>query len=482
MSDRRSILKHSFNYLLANVATKALAFVAIPVYTRLLSVEEYGIVNVFISLIGIVSVLLTLNTEVAINRFYFDSKNEDEFKEFVGTTLRVNLTICIITSLVFILCSGWISNLLGISRLLVLSLIPVSLYSVSNNIFQQIYNPQLKSRKIAVVTSVQQYLAFGFSILIICLFKSEKYYGYVLGMILAMILTGSYMWKQISKYYKSCFRREFVKYILSYSLPFVLYSLSNVILTGFSRIFLGGGSGYALAGAYGLATNLAVMVDMIIMITHSAWNPYYYRYMNNKDYNSIDDDYKIIWRITLVAAIALSLFGTELGLILSKKEFLEALYVLPILALGYSFHQWAYVYIRNTSYSKKTIWNALCVLLSGIVNVVLNVILIPSYNYFGAALATMISYVALAVFCMTANQLFIKCYTPSVRVFIVPLLISLPFFFFSITLYEEQPSFAVGRFIIKLIILFVFSTLMMYQYRNKLKSMVSMIANRKGIS
>ena len=49
MSGFREILKHSGNYLIANLATRALAFISIPVYTRLLSTEDYGITAVFLA-------------------------------------------------------------------------------------------------------------------------------------------------------------------------------------------------------------------------------------------------------------------------------------------------------------------------------------------------------------------------------------------------------------------------------------------------
>ena len=53
MSDFKALAKHSTNYLFATMATKALVFISIPVYTRLLSVYEYGIINVFMSTVGI---------------------------------------------------------------------------------------------------------------------------------------------------------------------------------------------------------------------------------------------------------------------------------------------------------------------------------------------------------------------------------------------------------------------------------------------
>ena len=139
MSDHKALLKHSRNYLIANIATKALLFISIPVYTRLLSVEEYGIINVFMSTIEVATVLLTMNTEVAISRYYYDSEDINEYKRFVGSS--VNLTICvmIVTSSVFLILLKPISLLLSFNVILTISILPVALYNFINSIFGQIY-------------------------------------------------------------------------------------------------------------------------------------------------------------------------------------------------------------------------------------------------------------------------------------------------------------------------------------------------------
>lgn len=147
MSDVRALLKHSLNYLFAQVATKALAFISIPVYTRILSVEEFGVVQVFLATVGIASVLLTLNTEVGISRYYYDRKSDDDFKEFVGTTIIIMSSVMVGMSLVGILLLPWLSNELSFSYLLTLALLPVAIYNVSNSVFTQIYSVLLESKK-----------------------------------------------------------------------------------------------------------------------------------------------------------------------------------------------------------------------------------------------------------------------------------------------------------------------------------------------
>ena len=106
MSDFKALAKHSTNYLFAIMATKALAFISIPVYTRLLSVYEYGIINVFMSTVGIVQVLLTLNTEVAISRYYYDAKNEQDFKEFCSTSIKISSGVWLLMSLIMVMLNS----------------------------------------------------------------------------------------------------------------------------------------------------------------------------------------------------------------------------------------------------------------------------------------------------------------------------------------------------------------------------------------
>ena len=168
MSDYKALLKHSGNYFFAMLATKALDLMAIPVYTYLLTVEEYGIYSIFISTVGIATVVLPLNSEVAISRYYFDAKDPKDFKQFVGTSVRLTFVIFMLMVLLMIVFVNQLSEYQEFEVLLMLSVIPVSLYKIVNNIFQQIYQPLLQSRKIAIVSSVQAYLAFALSV--ICIF------------------------------------------------------------------------------------------------------------------------------------------------------------------------------------------------------------------------------------------------------------------------------------------------------------------------
>ena len=428
MSDFKALAKHSANYVAATSANKALAFISIPVYTRLLTVAEYGVMQVFLSTIGIVHVLLTLDAEVAVSRYFFDKKNEQDFKEFVSTTVKVTLRIWCVMTVIMLLCIPWLAKELSFSYLLTAAIIPVASYQSINSIFTQIYQPLLQSRKVAIVTSIQVYLAFGLSVVYILLLNHDKYYGYVLGTITAMLLLSVYLINQIKPYYvKSRINKEHVKYILKYCLPYIPYTLSGLILSQFGKIVMNNYGGFEVAGVYSFTANIGALMLIVLSVTDSAWSPYYLRYMTDKDYKSVEKDYNLIWRVTLICGLGLSLFGKELGIILGKPEYLGCLYILPILVVGYIFYQWSYVYLRGVGFAKRMIWNAVAVLIAGVCNILLNVVLVKQYAEVGIATSFAVSYLVMLLVSHVINKFVIKLYTPKVTKFLIPFMVTLPF-------------------------------------------------------
>lgn len=476
MSNYRDLIRHSGNYLLATIATKALAFISIPVYTYLMTVEEYGVFNVFYSTTGIAALILTLNTEVAIGRYFYDAKGEDDFKRFVGTSVRLCFSIFILLSILLIIVSKPLSVFLKFDYWLTIAIIPIGLYSVLNSVFIQIYQPLMKSRKIAIVSSVQAYLAFGLSVITILLLKEKRYYGQVIGTIFSMFIVANYSLRQIKPYYYSCFDTKYIKYILSYSLPNLPYALSSIIVVQFGKLILGQQRGFESAGLYSFASNIAALMLIVIFVTHSAWNPFYFRYMNEKDYKSIDDDYDLIWRVTLIVAIFLSYFGFEIGSVLGRPEYIHQLYLIPILAVGYCFYQWAYVFMRNVGYEKRMVWNAVIVISSGVSNIVLNSILLKLFGVIGIAISFSLSYFIMLALGWLVNKIVLNTYTPSMINFFKPFFLCLLFLVYPTLCPSTEISFV--SFVLKIIIFTMVSILLMYRWRNKVKSLLSIIKSR----
>ncbi|WP_298064283.1 oligosaccharide flippase family protein [uncultured Rikenella sp.] len=396
MSGFREILKHSGNYLIANLATRALAFISIPVYTRLLSTEDYGITAVFLATTGILNSLIALNFDASTSRYYYDKTTEEDFKTFVGTSILISVMVIGVTSSLICIFAPQMSVWTQLPIAVVYLLVPMAILNVVCSTFVQIYQPRKWSKPVALSSLTRVYLGFAFSITLILLLPSEKYLGQIWGQILAGTVMSIYWTKKIAPFVVWRFERRHLRYIFHYSIPLIPYALSGVIIEQFGKLTVASNDGMSQAGFYTLAISIASLTAIVTEITHMAWYPYYMEYMKSGNYEQHDCDLVRIFKLTCIAAMFFSCFGREIGLILAKKNFTSALNLVPILTIGYVCHQLSYAYMRNISFVLKTGYMSVIVISSGCANVLLNSIMIPRWGTLGAAIAVALSYVLMA--------------------------------------------------------------------------------------
>ncbi|MHA2174303.1 MAG: oligosaccharide flippase family protein [Candidatus Hodarchaeales archaeon] len=383
-------LIHSQNYFLARIVTVGLAFLSLPVFTRLFTQEDYGIVSVYNAYAGIVVILLTANIHASVGRYYFEKTTD--FDEFLGTTLIFTCITFIINTLVFLLFINQFASLLNLPGLLPILLIFSSLFSTFNLIYFQIIQAQQKSLEAALVSILSGAFSLGLALLFVLLLKENRYLGQIWAYLIIGFGFSLYFLFRILSMTKFAFKKEHVRYIVNFSVPLIPYYLSSTILAFFDRIMINNTVNPAAAGVYSLGYNIAMLLSIVITATQTALMPDYYEFLNTKQYPRIDALIKKVFSLITLAALGLILFTEEIVKILVDEKFHEGQVVVPIVVFGYIFYGMFTVYGRYIGYVKKTIYSSLVLILSGLSNIVLNVILIPLYGYIAAAYSTAISY------------------------------------------------------------------------------------------
>lgn len=404
-------LSHFKNYFSSEVALKAISFVSIPIMTRLLSPSDYGVINLFMSYLSIFGVIFTLNVYVAVGRYYYE--NSDDFKQFLGTLLSILLVITIISSTLLIIFANQIASLLKLPKHLIYFFVPLIVFSVVTSIFTQIFQPLKKSGIIAKVNIITALLTFIFSVLFILNMDNSKYLGTIYAYLLVGLISTILLLYLLRTYLSLSFSFESAKYIFNYSLPLIPYALSSLILAQFDRIMINSYNGANSVGLYSFAYNIGMLLSVFHSALNSAWIPYYYQYMKDRNYAKHDKEVGIILRLVVVAAVFLSYFGKEIGILLSGKSFHSSLDIVPIIVLSYFFFCIYYVYSRNFEFHKKTIISSLVVLVSGIANIALNMYAFPIYGYKAAAYTTLISYILMAILAWASSTFYVKSHSTS---------------------------------------------------------------------
>ena len=423
------VLKHSNNYLVASIASSAIAFFSIPLYTFFLNPEEFGIVTLFMSNVAILSSLMAFSTERSVSRFLYEVKTDNEIKSFVGTSIITALVFFTINSILISFFAVKFGNFLNLDYRLVYLILPMSGLNIIALLFEQIYTPLRKSKEVALSSFLRILLGFGLSLFFLLIVKEDRFYCLIYGQIASGALLCIYYIRVIKLYFKSSFDILYFNYLFKYSVPLIPYALSGVIIEQFGRITIGNQLGYMEAGFYSLTLAISSIVSIVIAVTNQAWNPFYFEYMNNKNYDSLDNDILRILKITLVVAFGVGTFGGDLGSLLVKQDFTSYFYLIPLITIGYVFYQLSFIYIRNFGYAKKTIFLSLSFILSGLSNVIFTHFLGNIYGVLGVSISFVISYLILLVITWSINEYFLKLYSTSWVKLIKPLVVVIPFYF-----------------------------------------------------
>jgi len=418
-------LSHFKNYLGANIATKAIGFISIPVLTRLLTPQDYGIINVFLSYVAIFTVLLTLNTHSAVGRYFYEERSD--FNNFFGTTVILSVLFLVISFFFLLLFKKQLSVHLNLPTEILIYLFPVTIFGVVDSLFQQVYQPLRQSKKIAGVNIAKVYFGFGLTVALILFLVENRYLGFIWSSVIVGFLSTLYLLSQLRPFFTFAFQKSHIIYIGKFSIPLIPYALSGIILAQFDRIMINRYIDASSAGLYSFAYNVGMLLSIFIGSLNAAWVPTYYNYMNRGQYEALDREINYIVRLMLLVAISLIFFGKEIGMILASKNFHAALKVIPIVVMGYVFFGIFTVYGRNIGYAKKTIFNSAVLLTAGVANILLNAMFIPRYGYIACAYTTLASYFIMALLAWIVSKYLLKLYSTPLQIIAIPLISVIPF-------------------------------------------------------
>jgi O-antigen/teichoic acid export membrane protein len=457
-----TILKHTKNYFSASIAVKALGFVSIPVLTRLLSLSEYGILNVFMSFVGLMTVILSLNAYTSIGRYWYEKQND--FNRFLGTSVYLAGISVGLSFLLFVVFCKPLGRIFGLPGNMAIWLIPFVVVGIIFSVFQQVYQPQLKSKLIARISIAKVYLGFGAGVCLVLLMEKNRYYGVIWGQLIVGVLVSGIIIRLLVPYFKSAFERKHLRYIAGYSLPLIPYALSGTILAQFDRIMINSYIGSDSAGLYSLAYNVGMLLSILSGALLTAWIPVYFKDMDNRDYRKVDSDIDKMFRLVLVGGMFLMFFGEEIGKLLADEKYHSGLIIVPVVVFGYIFASLGPYWGINIDFAKKTIWTSIVMLSAGTANILLNAVFIPKYGYIAGAYTTVASYMLMSFMCLVVSKFILKLHTVPVIVAIKPLLSLILFYAFSILIFTSKEFPLWQTYSIKALLFFGFCLLIVRPY------------------
>lgn len=391
----RKPAKAGIFYITTNIFTKLVALLAAPLFTRLLLPSEYGVYSLYVSWMGILSVIITFGISGgtiyrALGRF--DESREELISNAIGI-LSVSCAALLALALVF---SPLSQRLTGLPLTFILMLIFEVFLNSSQTVVFSYYRYKYSYVKICLINLLYALISVGVAAILIYFtpFRKEAriFSSFFASLVLIFPLIRPYF--KLKKLYK----KEIWEYLLRLSLPLLPSALSTALIAQIDKLMIKSFEGTASLGKYSIAYSAGFMLTTLTAALYSALQPWLMRKLNS---GNTDAARALTKRIIFLSSLGLLLFLLvipEIFKIIAAPEYRDAeIAVYPLAVAGY-LQFISNILAANIIHTEKTVAISISGLLAFGFNLVTNIILIPRYSFPAAAVTTALSYLLLILF------------------------------------------------------------------------------------
>lgn len=381
-------------YVLTNVVNRAIPFLLLPVLTRYLTPEDYGIVAMYTVALGIAAPLVGMATDAAIGRQYFERDSLD-FPNYVANCLYIAVASTLVLAVVVLLFGSHIGELFSVPERWVWTLVPLALMRYLGATLLVLWQMQLKPKQYGAFSAAQTFLTVGVSLgLIVGL--GFGWQGRIIGDLAAAGVTGTVAIVVLVRggWIRHGRNRTHVEHALRYAGGLIPHIYGALLIGATDRVFITNMVGVAETGLYAVGVQVASLITVMEHSFNQAWAPWLFGALKEGDaerLSRISSFIRIYNVVILVAALALAVVAPWLLGFLVSAEFAGSVQFVFWLALGAAFSGMYKMVVNQIFYVNRTYLLAMVTLVTGLVNVVLNYVLIRAHGAVGAAQATALS-------------------------------------------------------------------------------------------
>jgi len=390
-------------YLSAFFASEVLmflgSFVSFPIFTRIFSKTDYGTMSLIGITIALAGYLTSLGMKDAVQRFYSSYVGEEK-KEFLSSIINffILISLLVIGLMMFFVClfqdkivfwgSYDVSLVLLASSLIIFR----GVFAIISTAFRM----EEKIRTVIFFDFLQRYVGLIFSVFLVILYKDL--FGYYWGLVASEGLLTVIMLYLVRKNLSfPLIKKKYIVSSVRYGFPLSMSNISTFLLSFGDRYAIGFLLGPAAVGVYSVAYNLCNYIfELIKNIFFKTFMPLVINNWNKDEISQSQKTLSLHFRfylmLTMPCVFGLTAVGTDALTLLAGAKYQEAFFLVPVLASAIAVNGLSAVTFSGMYYKSQSLRILIINLSTAILNLVLNLTLLPQIGLVGAAWATGISY------------------------------------------------------------------------------------------
>ena len=426
MDKYKKLLSNTLILTIGTFSSKLLVYFLMPLYTAILSAEEYGTADLITNAANLLIPFCCIGITHGVFRFAAD--DEENHKKVLSS----GVTVLLISSTVFLVLSPLISFIPNFRNYAWL----IAFYVVSSNL-HTLCKEYIRARGRMKLYAVQSILGTALTMLFNILFLIPMklgLVGYVLSVAVADALGSIFLiiyakiYKDFSFKYAS---KSKIKEMLKYSLPMmpttVIWWITNVS----DRFMVSYICDLSANGLYSAAYKIPTIIALVAGVFNEAWQ--LSAISESKDREEVSNFFSAVFEryqaILFLGCSVLIPFTPLATRILLDKSYFSAWSFMPVLLIATVFS--SLVTFIGTIYTvkKRTTMSLVTAAAGAGLNIALNILLIPEMGAQGAGIATALSYFAVFVLRAIHSKSFMPFDLKSGKLLLNTLFVSIQAFF-----------------------------------------------------
>lgn len=389
-------------FVLCSFMQQGIQFITVPIFTRILSTEEYGQYSLYQSWLSITTILVTLNlSSGAFNNAMNKYKNDRQ--GYIAAMQGLNTVLVCFWIILYALFSGKWEQLLGLPSIVIIGMLAEMFFHPALLFWTMKQRYEYKYRLLVVVT-----LLFAICnplVGLIAVFNTtEKGYARCLSVSLVTVAFSLvfYIYNYVKG--KKFFNKQYWLFALKFNIPLVPHYLSQIVLAQSDRIMISNYCNTSAVAIYSLSYNIGTVMNLIVNSVTTSFTPWVYQKFGESNYRKVGEAANgLLLLIVLIAVIPIA-FAPEIILILGSSKYYDAVWVVAPVTISTVIMFLYSLYGNIEFYYEKSVFVMIASLIAAISNVILNGIFIPRYGYIAAGYTTLFSYLMLLLMHRTFAQ------------------------------------------------------------------------------
>lgn len=389
----KKLIKNMSLITIGTLASKIIVYLMIPLYTSVLTTEEYGEVDLIFTTVSLLLPLLSLEISNALMRFLLDENYDNNIIFsccFIILIGGIGLFFCLLP--LFLEISIFSKYFVYFIMYYLINLVNGFLQSMARGI------NLIKSYSIAGILQTLFTVLFNILLLVVIDWKITGYLlAYSIGGVTSSIFLMIAILKNIDfKIKKKFITKHIIKELLIYSIPLIPNSLLWWISNSSDKYILTMYRGVSDVGIYSVAYKIPTILTVLSSIFITAWQiSSVDNFGSDENKHFFRDVFQKYFYFTVILSMGILLFLKVLCKFMFINDFYIAWKIVPLLLLGFIYYNMSIFLGSIYTAAKKTKMVMISTLIGAILNIILNFMFIPKTGMYGAAIATTISYIVI---------------------------------------------------------------------------------------